>query len=66
MAATLGDDDSIVSISNSIAQMNMANSVNIRAINESMNTANSKLCHAIVTTQQQVAALARTVNETHQ
>ena len=50
-AAALSDDDSIGSISNSIAQMNMANIANIHAINESMNTANNKLRQALVATQ---------------
>ena len=46
--------------------MNMANNANIRAINESMNTANSELCQALVATQHQVAALARAVSGARQ
>ena len=64
--AALSNDDSIGSISNSIAQMNMANNANIRAINKIMNTSNNELRQALVATQQQVAALARAVNEAHQ
>ena len=44
----------------------MANNANIRAINESTNTANSELCQALVATQHQVAELARAVNKAHQ
>ena len=61
----LSDDDSLDSISNSIAQMQMANNAGIRAINDSMSTANVKLRQALVATQQQVAALARAVNSAH-
>ena len=61
-AAALSDDDSLGSISNSIAQMQMANNAGIRAINDSMATANAELRQALVATQQQVAALARAIN----
>ena len=60
------DDDSIGSITNSINQINMGNHANISAINESMTTANSELRQTLVATQQQVDALARTVNDAHQ
>ena len=46
--------------------MNMANNANIRAINKTMNTANSELCQALAATQQQVVALARADSEAHQ
>ena len=42
-AAALSDDDSLGLITNSIAQMNMANNVNIRAMNESMSRANAEI-----------------------
>ena len=42
-AAALSDDDSLGFITNSIAQMNMANNVNIRAMNESMSRANAEI-----------------------
>ena len=58
-AAALSDDDSLGSIKNSIAQMNMANNANIRAMNKSMSTTNAELRQALGATQQQVAALAR-------
>ena len=51
-AAALSNDNSISSISNSIAQMNMTNNANIRSINESMATANSELRQALIATQQ--------------
>ena len=63
--AALSGDDSLESISNSIAQMQMANNAGIRAINDSMATANAELRQALIATQQQVAALARAVNSTH-
>ena len=53
-AAALSNDHSIGSITNSIAQMNMANNTNIRTINNSMSTANSKLRQALVITHQQL------------
>ena len=46
--------------------MNMTINANIRAINESMNTANNELLQALVATQQQVGALESAVNEAHQ
>ena len=61
----LSDDDSLESLSNSIAQMQMANNARIRAINGRMTTANAKLRQALVATQQQMAALARAVNAAH-
>ena len=64
-ATALRDDDSLGSITNSIAQMNMANNVNIRVMNESMSTANAELRQALIATQQQVAALARAINQNH-
>ena len=65
-AATLSDDNSLGSITNSIAQMNRANNANICAMNESMSTRNAEMCHALVVTQQQVAKLAKTINQGHQ
>ena len=65
-AATLSDDNSLGSITNSITQMNMANNANIRAMNESMSTANAELRQALVGTQQQVAASARHINQNNQ
>ena len=66
VAVALSDDNSIGSIINSIAQMNMSNNANmIRAINGSMSTTNSKLRQALVATQQQAAALASAVNDAH-
>ena len=52
VAAALSDNDSLESISNSIAQMQMANNVGIRAINDSMSTANAGLRQVLVATQQ--------------
>ena len=65
-AAALSNDDSLCSIPNSIAQMNLANNPNIRAMNKSMSTVNAKLRQALFVTQQQVAALARAINQNHQ
>ena len=48
----LSDDDSLESVPNSIAQMQMANNAGIRAINDSMSTANTELRQALVATQQ--------------
>ena len=64
-AAELSDDDNLESISNSIAQMQMANNAGMRATNDSMSTANAELRQALVATQQQVAAPARAVNSAH-
>ena len=63
--AALSDDDSLESISNSIAQMQMANKAGMHAINNSMSTANAELRQALVATQQQMAELARAVNTAH-
>ena len=65
-AAALSDDDSLGSITNSIAQMIMANNANIRAMNESMSTANAEMRQALVATQQQMAELAKMINQGHQ
>ena len=65
-AAALSDDDSLGSIKNSIVQMNMANIVNIRAMSESMSTANEEIRQALVAMQQQVAALPKVINQGHQ
>ena len=51
---------------NSIAQMNMANNATIRAMNESMSTANADMRQALVATQQQVAELAKMMSQGHQ
>ena len=61
-AAAYSDDDSIGSITNSIAQMHMSNNANARALNDS----NAELRQALLATQQQVAALARSINTAHQ
>ena len=42
-AAALSDDNSLGSITNSIAQMNMFNNANICAMNESISTVNGLL-----------------------
>ena len=60
-AAALSNDNSLGSITNSIAQMNVANNANIRATNKSTSTINTKLRQALVATQQQVATLARAI-----
>ena len=64
-AAAMSDDDSLGSITNSIAQMNMANNANIRAMNDTMSTTNEEMRKALVATQQQVAALAKIINDNH-
>ena len=46
--------------------MKMANNANIHAMNESMSTANEEMRQALVATQQQVAALAKMINQGHQ
>ena len=58
----MSDDDSLGSITNSIAQMNMTNNANIRAMNDTMSTTNEEMRKALVATQQQVAALAKMIN----
>ena len=65
-AAALSDNDSLGSITDSIAQMNMANNANIRAMNELMSTANAEMRQALVATQKQVAELAKMINQGHQ
>ena len=60
-AAALSNDDSLSSITNSIAQMNMDNNTNMRAMNESMSIANTELRQALVATKHQVAATAPSV-----
>ena len=64
-AAALSDDDSLESISNSIAQMQMGNNTGIRAINDSMTNSNAKLRQALSNTNQLVADLVRAVNAAH-
>ena len=64
--AALSNDDSLGSITNSIAQMNMANNANICAMNELMSTANAEMHQALVATQQQVVELAKMINQGHQ
>ena len=46
--------------------MNMANNANIRAVNDNMSAINSELRQALLVTQQQVATLARSNNNTYQ
>ena len=49
--AAHSDDNSLGSITNIIAQMNMANNANIRAMNDKMSTTNDEMHQALVATQ---------------
>jgi hypothetical protein len=62
------NDDSLGSIAGSLAQMQMANNANTKVLHDSISgisTGTTELRQALFTTQQQVAALARAINEPH-
>lgn len=65
-AAAYSNDDSMGSITGSIAQMQMANNTNARALNgniSTISTSTNELRQALLVTQQQLAALAWAVNQ---
>ena len=49
-AAAMSDNNSLGSITNFIAQMNMANNANIRAMNDTMSITNEEMRKALVAT----------------
>ena len=62
----LSDDDSLGSIAGSLAQMQMANNANTKVLHDnlsSISTGTNELRQALLATQQQVAALARAIND---
>ena len=68
MALAEDDDSSLGSIAGSLAQMQMANNANTRTLHESISgisTGTTELRQALLATQQQVAALARAINDPH-